>query len=212
MIKKMKHDENCECTPCKNAEREERQYAAVELKENELCIMDAEEFGHLDAFMRSDEETEPEYEWIKPDEYGTPCLAYGVFIPQYEAENTNWKEQLKEYKGYTFGTLHDEKVYLSEYIDFALYEKDETVECNTGHIPVALLLKTSLDLTEERAYGFGHTVFPLYKDMGVLSCILNRDFLLCLGGCEESFKTADILSWKEKINKETLKKIANRLY
>ena len=195
--------------PDETSHEDKFQYAAVELRENFRCIMDAVEYGHFERWMNTEEETEPEYEQLEPDQYGTPCIAYGVLIPQYDIEIQDWNKTLDNLEGFTFGTLLENNLYLSEYIDYRIRED---LKADARYIPVALLLKTSLDLSKERSYGFGYTVFPLYKDMGILTNIMNRDFLFCLGGIESDFKITDVLKWQDKINEETLKTMATRLY
>lgn len=209
MADKTKHEETCSCPICNNGIREQLQYGAFEVKEGVRIIIDAEEFAHLDNYFRSADKKQPEYLRVEPEEENKPVLAYGVIIPQYNSGEKNWDEKLGKYKNFALGTLEDEKVYVSAYGDYELFTDD--IVYNT-HIPCALLLETTLDLSVEREYGFGYTAFVLYKDMPIFNNILNRDFLLCLGGMEKNFKPEDVQDWKQYINKDELMNVAKRLF
>lgn len=200
----------CDCAICNNQIREERQYGALEVVSGKFRILDAEEVAH---FRRWNNTTPyPKYEKIEPDEQDNCILAYGVLIPQYDCtdeEKNKIFSNMEKYKNYAFGTLMDNKVYISAYEDYVLY-KDKIVYAE--HVPCALLINSSLDLSKEQEYGFGHTLFLLYKDMEILDVILNRDFLFCLGEIEESYNPEYAENWKSYIKQDKLMEIANRLF
>ena len=204
------NNENCRCSICNNEIREERQYAALKVGEN-FVILDAEEVAHLNEFMenRKRKEKQPDYPKIEPEEEKEPLLAYGVLIPQYDSKIKDWNEELKKYIGYAFGTLDEKKLYLSSYREFKLF-KDDIIYHN--HIPCVLLLDTVIDLKTEKDYGFGYSAFLLYSNMEIFDNILNRDFIFCLGGIEESFRSDDIENWTQYIDKEKLINISQRLF
>lgn len=204
------HQEGCNCKICNNEIREERQYAAMPIKGDQYITLDAKEYWHFDEFMenRSEKGRQPEYPKIYPDENKKPVLAYGVLIPQQGCEIKNWEEELVKYKEYGFGTLDDKRILISAYEEFELYPEEMVYN---RHIPCALLLDTELDLTKERDYGFGHTAFLLYSNMEIFDNIFNRDFLFCLGGCEERCEP-DRENWRKFIDKKKLIQIAERLF
>lgn len=204
------HKEGCGCEICQNNIRDERQYAAMKVGER-FVIMEAGEVALIDNFLetRCEGEKQPVFPCIEPEEGGKPVLAYGVLIPQYDSGEKNWTEELEKYKDYAFGTVIDEKLYLSAYREFELFE--EQVLYGT-HIPCALLMDTCIDLTQEREYGFGRTAFLIYQDMGILDNMLNREFLFCIGGIEEVFHGDDLSNWTKYINTEKLMKTAKRLF
>lgn len=165
--------------------------------------------GVMISDPKNDMEKQPAYLRVEPEEENKPVLAYGVIIPQYASNEKNWDEKLDQYKNFALGTLEDEKVYVSAYSDYELFTDDIVYN---KHIPCALLLDTTLDLAVEREYGFGYTAFVLYKNIPILNNILNRDFLLCLGGMEKKFKAEDAQDWKQYINKDELMNVAKRLF
>lgn len=209
------HKNSCNCPICNNGIREELQYAALEVADNVFRILDVEEVAHFDLYKDDDsfkEKIHAEFKKVEPDEEAACVLAYGVLIPQYdstEVEQYKIYKSLDKFKNYAFGTLRDEKVYLSVYEDYVLY-KDEPVY--NSHIPCALLITSSLDLSEQRDFGFGHTMFLLFKDIELFANILNRDFIFCIGDIEESYDTADAKNWKKYIKKDKLMEIAKRLF
>ena len=203
------HEENCQCPICNNGIREEIQYAALKIKDDVYVILDAMEIAHIEKVFENFNGKQPKYPCIEPEENSKPVLAYGVLIPQCDSKETEWKKRVDEYKNFALGTLDDEKVYVSAYSDYELFT-DEVVYNN--HIPCALLLYTTLDLSTECEYGFGHTAFVLYKNMEIIDNILNRKFLFCLGGVEDSFVIEDTEHWKKYINKENLMSVAKRLF
>lgn len=204
-----RHEKNCECPICNNEIREELQYGALKIKDDVAVILDAMEMAHINKAYENSNRKQPEYPRIEPEENSKPMLVYGVLIPQCDSKEKEWVKRVDEHRNYAFGTLDDEKVYVSAYSDYELFT-DEVVYNN--HIPCALLLDTALDLYEEHEYGFGHTALVLYKNMGIIDNILNREFLFCLGGVENSFSVEDTEHWKKYINKENLMSIAKRLF
>lgn len=203
------HREDCSCPICNNGIREQLQYGALEIKDGVRIIIDAEEFVHLVKCIKNTGKKHPEYPKVEPEENGKPVLAYGVLIPQYKFKENDWFDELDKYKNFAFGTLEDEKLYVSAYSDFELFKNDAVYG---SHIPCALLLETALDLTEEREFDFGHTAFVLYKDMPILNNILNRKFLFCFGGMEKNFNPEDAQTWRQYINKDELMNVAKRLF
>lgn len=205
-----KHSNKCSCPICNNGIREERQYAALQVKDGAYLTFDVEEIVHIDEYQKSDKyPSQPNYPFIVPDDDIQPILAYGVIIPQYDSDITNWGEELQKHKEYAFGTLENNKVFVSAYSDFMLFENDKIYN---SHIPFALLLYTSLDLSKKKDYGFGYTSFLLYKGWDVLTNILNRKFLFCLGDMERSFDGKDLENWKKHVNKVELVEVAKRLF
>lgn len=199
------------CSLCR-AEREEHQYAAWEYAPGQRAIIDAAEYAQLQKFFDSDEDEEPVFPEIEIESRSCPVLAYGVLIPQCDAVKRMWKVDMESFKYFSFGTLKDEQIYVSEFTDFVMFEENAVYD---NHIPVALLLNTALDLTEEKEYGFGHTAFLLYEEMGILSNIVNRHFVLCIGEIEKDFDGTNddhLDNWKDHIDTEKLIRIAQRLY
>lgn len=212
MNKRNIHDNNCDCPICNNGIREEFQYGAMPVADGRFIILDVEELAHIEWYQNSEEYSKrvpPSYKRFAPEDDANPVLAYGVIISQSDTKITDWNAELQKHKEFGFGTLQDNQVFVSGYSDFVIYE-DEKVY-NT-HIPCALLLHTSLDLSQEREYGFGYTSFLLFRDMDILSNILNRQYLFCLGGIEQSFDSKDLDRWKDYINKESLTNVAKRLF
>lgn len=207
------HEVNCNCPVCNNGIREERQYAVMKNKglgEKEF-ILDACECSLWDAFINTDweERAQPVLTKIMPDETKAPILAYGVLIPQKHCEVTDWSKELCQWKDYAFGSIEEETLKFSCYKDFALFEDHILYG---SHIPCALLLHTTLDLTKEREYGFGHTMFQIFSNYEILDNIINRKYLYCLGGIEESFDGDDISNWEQYINRDKLMTVAKRLF
>lgn len=203
------HEKNCKCPICNNGIREELQYGALKIKDDVYVILDAMEMAHINKAFENSDRKQPEYPRMEPEENSKPVLAYGVLIPQCDSKEKNWEQRVDEHRNFAFGTLDDEKIYVSAYSDYELFT-DELVYNN--HIPCALLLDTALDLSKEREYGFGHTAFVLYKNMGIIDNIFNREFLFCLGGVEATFVKEDAENWKKYINKENLMSVAKRLF
>lgn len=206
-----KQKETCSCPICSNEVREERQYAAFKLKNGEFVIVDAEEVWHIDEFMknRTEKTKQPDYPLIEPEDEDVLQLAYGVLIPQYDTETENWSKELDRFKNYAFATLEDRKVYLSAYSDYKIFPE---MPVYNSHIPCALLLSTSLNLGEEKEFGFGYTLFLKYGNMEILDNIFNRDFVFCLGDIEETFQPDDFSNWTKYINKEKMMNVAKRLF
>lgn len=207
------HEKTCSCPICNNGIREEWQYGAFEVKDGIWRIIAAEEWLYFEQYFRSSDKKIPDFLKVEPNAMGQPVLAYGVIIPQNDADVENWNKELEKYKNFALGTLHVDTLYFSAYEEYEIFT--ENMVYGT-HIPCALLLYTSLDLAVERQYGFGHTAFVLYKDMHILDNILNRDFVFCLGGLEPDFK-AEVQRdfpkvWKEYINKDRMMNIAKRLF
>lgn len=212
MNKNITQGSNCSCPICNNGIREELQYGAMPVGDGKFVILDAEEIAHINEYQNSEESLKkvpPSYPRLTPEDDVAPVLAYGVIIPQSDTKTTDWNDELERRKEFGFGTLQDNRVFVSGYSDFVIYEDDKVY--NT-HIPCALLLYTSLDLSQERDYGFGYTSFLLFRDMDILSNILNRQYLFCLGGIEPSFDGKNLDCWKEYINKDNLVNVAKRLF
>lgn len=209
---KKKHRKNCSCPICNNSIREERQYGVLPLHNGGNVIIDIEELSHLNEYMESlkgsKKTKSPEYTRVEPKEDNRLVLVYGVLIPQYDTDLDNWEQILSKYKEYAFVTLAEEKLFLSAYKDFKIFEEKRVYEYS---IPCALLLDTSLDLSKKKEYGFGYTSFLRYKDLDIFTNILNRQFLFCLGEIETSFND-DLENWKKYINKEKLINVAKRLF
>ena len=194
---------------------EEMQYACMHVGNGTYCILDVNEALLLEEYLADRDagkgDAQPVLPRIEPQEDATPVLAYGVLIPQYNSSEKDWKTMLEEYKNCVLGTVEVEdkkQILLSEYDDFKLFE-EETLYGN--NIPCALLLKTALDLSKEREYGFGYTATLIYGDCELLDGILNRPFLFCLGGVEDGFDGKDLSHWENYINEETLMAVAKRL-
>lgn len=208
---KKKHQKKCSCSICNNGIREEMQYALLQIAEDQFVILDADEFEILDRFMSAKDKklAVPEFEKIEPEEDSELVIAYGVLIPQDGSEDKDWSTELLRYLNYGFGTLESEKLYVSAYSDFQLYEEDKFYGRN---IPVALLLDTAMDFTVEKDFGFGYSTFLLYEGMNLLDNIINRDFLFCIGGIEKIDEKITEDNWKSFIQKENLMNIAKRLF
>ena len=204
------HEANCSCPICNNGIREEQQYAEMQLGERWFFV-DASEAVMLEDFLRNKDKgaEQPVLSKEEPDETKIPVLAYGVLMPQTESGIKNWTEEVSKWKNYFFGSVEDEKLKLSCYKDFKLFENHIVYGKN---IPCALLLHTTLDLTKERGYGFGYTAFLIYRNLGILDNIINRDFLFCLSGIEENFDGENLENWQQQIDEEKLMEITRRLF
>lgn len=202
------HKKNC--VICRNNIREEMQYALKQVGKRSI-IMDAAEVFMLNEWLdnRKEDEKQPAFPHVEPEENQKLVLAYGVLIPQYDSDIENWAEELNRWKEYAFGTLEDGKLKLSEYREFRLFE-DQIIY--KTHIPCALLMNTSLDLKKEREFGFGYTAFLVFGGWEIFDNILNRDFIFCLGGIEDSFNGEDLSNWTRYINVEKMMDIAKRLF
>lgn len=207
----MKHTENCNCPICNNDIREERQYAALELKDGSYVTLDAQEFVHLDDWMqnRKKGEEHPQFEKVEPDEDTPLQLVYGVLMPADTKVKEDYVEKAKEIKNYALVTLEDEKVYYSGYQDIEVFEGKEIY---SGCIPCAMLLQTSLDLEDKLEYGFGHTMFLKYTDWNIFDNIFNRKFLFCVRDVEPNFKPEDEEHWKDYINVDSMLDTAKELF
>lgn len=205
-----KHNNNCNCPVCNNQIRDERQFAALQASDGGYITLDVEEWVHISDYQCSDNFPKvPNYTKIIPDDDVLPVIAYGVIIPQYNTKIKDWKRELFEQRNHAYCTLLNNQVFVSGYSDFVIFESDKVYN---SHIPIALLYYTSLDLSEKRDYGFGYTSFLRYKDMDILTNIINRQYLFCLGGLESSFNHKDIENWKNYINKNDLLTVAERLF
>lgn len=207
----MKHKENCNCPICNNGIREERQYAALELKDGSYVTLDAQEFAHLDDWMQNTEKDkkQPEYEKVEPDE-GTPLqLVYGVFMRADKKAKEDYVEKVKEFKHYALISLEDEKIYYSGYKDIEVFEGKDIY---SGCIPCAMLLQTSLDLENKLAYGFGHTMFLKYENLNIFDNIFNREFLFCIRDVEKNFNPEDEEHWRDYINVDSMLDTAKELF
>ena len=208
-----KHEDGCTCPICNNVIREERQYAALQVKDDKFVILDVEEYVHFDKFMKNINNRErlkqPSYKLIEPEDDKALVLAYGALIPQYAFNLEDWNKELEKYKEFAFGTLENNSLYLSVYKDFQLIQENKIY--NT-HIPCALLLDTALNLSEKKEYGFGYTSFLIYQNMEIFDNIFNREFMFSLGDLESNFKADDIENWKNYIDKEKLISIAEHLF
>lgn len=208
-----KHDELCNCPICNNGIREEHQYACLALKSGDFRI-DADEYTLLANYWENEDESYTHFPVLEPDETKTPILAYGVLMPAYISKVSNWTEEMAKWKNFFMCTVEDDKVWGSVYTDIEVFEENLVYNEN---IPCAMLLHTTLDLSEPREFGFGHTTFLRYKDAttkedtDLLENILNRPFLLCIAEKEDKFD-GNVENWKQQIDKRKLLQIARRLF
>lgn len=210
-----KNTNDCTCERCLQISmqgKEEMQFARWVTKDrngNDLPILvDCEEISHIYNYL----DKEIKIEDIKTEEVDdnkTPVLAYGILLSCNDDMGIEQiEDKLIQYKGYGYACLDDMTEYISSYDDIAVF-KDDVVY---GNIPIACLLRTDLDVANGKMYGFGFTNFLRYHNMDILSNIMNRDYLLCIRGVEESYNDSDRDNWKDHINKSTLMEIAKDIF
>ena len=207
----MEHKNNCMCERCRQG-KEERQFAVwrptFDGKEVDILV-DCEEISHIFRFIDKEIALE-DIKVVDTADDKEPVLAYGILMicNGIEMSVDEAEETLNNRKNYAFACLEEMKECLSSYEDIAVFKEDVVYE---DSIPIACLLKTDLDVANGKQYGFGYTMFIRYSDMDILSNIMNRNYLLCLRGVEESFDINDKDNWKDYINKDRLIKIAKEL-
>lgn len=209
IMKKHTHTHNCSICSATASSREERQYAAWEIF-NRTCIIDAEEYSHFDSWFSSGSSKIPSYPLF--DDIDDSCperLVYGVIIPQYGSDEADIDLFMKSHTNYGFFTLMDNNIYMSVYYDFRIY-KDHIV--NGGHIPCALLIRSSIDSITPLEFGFGHTASPYYSNLNVFDSIIRRPLLFCLVDTEEKFNPSESETWTNFIDTDRLFTIAKGVY
>ena len=173
--------EVCHCEMC-NSGREECQFALSDW-DNKYILWDVDEASAFEKWLDTpkDKRVPVDFPIVTFNEEKAPyLLVYGIIIPNPLKECDLIKE-VESHKDYGYFTLLDGKIYESVYSDIWL--SSDRVHSNKD-IPCAVLLQTSLDLNEERSYGFGYTMTIRYMNengfMETFTNIMNRNFALCV--------------------------------
>lgn len=187
--------DECHCEMCSSG-REERQFA-LSAWNDDYILWDIDEASE---FNKWDTQSPVDFPAVKVNEEKSPYyLVYGIIIPNPLHKNDMLKEA-ETYKDYCHFTLLDGKIYESVYRDIWCSEKKVHSEKD---IPCAVLLKTSLDLSRKRSYGFGYTMTVRYKNenglMDIFTNIINRSFAICVKDVVKVFPEYND-DWKKYID------------